>query len=280
MWRWIAGMALSTSVLQAVDGIVLIDQNRAMAGNVTPGDAPGFPVSINVPGSYRLSGNLTLPSAAVWAIEVTSHVTLDLNGFAILGPVNCAGGSCVTATATGDGGGIRVIPPSQFNITIRNGTIQGTGGEGVFLTGGSFIVEDLRVRSNWDTGILVRGLAGFTAGAAIIRANTSERNGGKGISSESGIIADNTVQENFGAGIRLIPHLGRLERNVIHTGRVGIAPIELTSTIATFSNVVSVVGGGCLAFETLLPLGYRMTDDRNVCYVTDANGTVVAKGTF
>jgi hypothetical protein len=41
---------------------VLIDQNRALAGNVTPGDNPGFPVTLSLPGSYRLSGNLTAPA--------------------------------------------------------------------------------------------------------------------------------------------------------------------------------------------------------------------------
>ena len=42
----------------AVDGVTLIDQNKALAGSVTPGDTPGFPVTISQPGSYRLSGNL------------------------------------------------------------------------------------------------------------------------------------------------------------------------------------------------------------------------------
>jgi hypothetical protein len=32
----------------AVDSVILIDQNKAMADNVTPGDTPGFPVSIIV----------------------------------------------------------------------------------------------------------------------------------------------------------------------------------------------------------------------------------------
>ena len=47
----------------AVDGVVLINQAAALAGNVTPGDTPGFPVVISVSGSYRLSGNLTVPDA-------------------------------------------------------------------------------------------------------------------------------------------------------------------------------------------------------------------------
>jgi hypothetical protein len=51
-----------TNTAFAVDGVVLIDQTRALAGNVTPGDAPGFPVTLSLPGSYRLSGNLTAPA--------------------------------------------------------------------------------------------------------------------------------------------------------------------------------------------------------------------------
>ncbi len=35
-----------------------------MAGAVTPGDTPGFPVTISLPASYRLAGNLTLPAGA------------------------------------------------------------------------------------------------------------------------------------------------------------------------------------------------------------------------
>ena len=53
----------------AVDGVVLIDQNHALAGNVTPGDTPGFPVTISQPGSYRLTGNLIVPDANTTAIQ-------------------------------------------------------------------------------------------------------------------------------------------------------------------------------------------------------------------
>ena len=44
-WRnvWIlAGVLVASPKLHAVDGIILIDQNRALAGNVTPGDLAGF----------------------------------------------------------------------------------------------------------------------------------------------------------------------------------------------------------------------------------------------
>src|SRR5882757_8656039 len=79
-------LAAIPSGLYAVDGVVLIDQNRALAGNITPGDAPGFPISITQPGSYRLSGNLTVPASTA-GIEISaSNVTIDLNGFSLLAP--------------------------------------------------------------------------------------------------------------------------------------------------------------------------------------------------
>lgn len=69
------------------DGVVTITQAKAVNGGVTPGDAPGFPVSITQPGSYRLAGNLTLTDPNVGAIEIlAAGVTLDLGGFTVQGP--------------------------------------------------------------------------------------------------------------------------------------------------------------------------------------------------
>ena len=48
VWRrivWASMLAAISSSLYAVDGVVLIDQNRALAGNFTPGDTAGFPVT-------------------------------------------------------------------------------------------------------------------------------------------------------------------------------------------------------------------------------------------
>lgn len=41
-----------------------ITHKQALAGNVTPGDAPGDPVTISVPGHYVLKGNLQMPAEA------------------------------------------------------------------------------------------------------------------------------------------------------------------------------------------------------------------------
>src|SRR3977135_1627429 len=98
-WRrmvCVCALAAISSSLYAVDGVVLIDQNRALAGNVTPGDAPGFPVTISQSGSYRLSGNITVPDLNTTAIHITAdYVTLDLNGFSINGPAVCTGSPTV-----------------------------------------------------------------------------------------------------------------------------------------------------------------------------------------
>ena len=60
-------LALATAMLPgqalAVDGVIEINQARALAGGVTAGDSAGFPVTLSASGSYRLTGNLTVPSS-------------------------------------------------------------------------------------------------------------------------------------------------------------------------------------------------------------------------
>jgi len=66
----IACLALIHGTANAVDGVLLINQSNAIAGNVTPGDTPGFPVSINLPGIYKLSSNLVVPNENTTAIQI------------------------------------------------------------------------------------------------------------------------------------------------------------------------------------------------------------------
>lgn len=71
---------------EAVDGVTEINQTIALSGGVTPGDAAGFPVTIDQAGSYRLTGNLTVPNENTTAVVISVEgVTLDLNGFSIIG---------------------------------------------------------------------------------------------------------------------------------------------------------------------------------------------------
>ena len=86
-----ASFALSLAPLaNASDGVIELNAARAAAGDITPGDAPGSPITISRPGSYRLTGNLGVltklnPSATLPnVIEVRANdVSIDLNGFRI-----------------------------------------------------------------------------------------------------------------------------------------------------------------------------------------------------
>src|SRR5258707_1116396 len=94
---FLLALALAPASLFAVDGQVLINQSTVNA-------AGGFPYTITQPGSYKLSGNLTVPNGNTTAIVIASdHVTLDLNGFSILGPVDCSGGFPCSGVGTGYG---------------------------------------------------------------------------------------------------------------------------------------------------------------------------------
>src|ERR1051325_5660507 len=151
---WITSFAILTCVAvpaYAVDGVVLISQATSLHGNVTPGDLPGFPVTISVPGSYKLSSNLTVPDVDTTAIEVTAtNTTIDLNGCSIIGPTVCTG---VPATCSSSGNGIGISAISKFGIKVFNGNIQGMGGFGILASILDSLVERVNASSNGKEGI-------------------------------------------------------------------------------------------------------------------------------
>jgi hypothetical protein len=110
------------------DGVILINQQRALEGKVTPGDTPGFPVSITRPGSYKLTSNLVVgdrETDAILIVDTFSDViTIDLNGFSIQGPCVNGVGTC---EQTNTGRGLATISP----VRIFNGAITGMAGGGI-----------------------------------------------------------------------------------------------------------------------------------------------------
>lgn len=208
-----AGPAVTPA--HAVDGVLEVNQACVAAGCFT-GDGPGFPVEIANPGSYRLTGNLTVPDDDTTAIVLQARfVTLDLNGFSIVGqydcgpnPPNCPGGSA-RAIDAGDTDGSR----------IHNGGIRQFGG-GALRLGGLSLIEDLRIREIGGDGIvsglgsLVRGnLVGDIRGDGIklefgnpplpgdglIEGNVVRVTGGDGIEADFGILLGNRVVVTAGA---------------------------------------------------------------------------------
>lgn len=189
-------LASISSSLYAVDGVVLIDQNHALAGSVTPGDAPGFPVTISQPGSYRLSGNLTVPNANTTAIQITAdHVSLDLNGFAIIGPTVCTS-SPATCPPIAQGIGIQAdngpTADGPRGTKVFNGTVRGMGSTGIFITGAGSSVERVVLDSNGGGGVIIAG--------TVIQ-STATRNGSFGIFAT--IVRDCYATDNHDDGIEL-----------------------------------------------------------------------------
>jgi hypothetical protein len=176
--------------IRAMAIVVKINQSKATNGNVTPGDAPGFPVTISRPGSYRLTSNLTVPNENTTAVEITTDdVTLDLGGFLIKGPTVCSSGNPVNCSPIGTGDGVNAN--GRTNITVVNGTVRGMGDDGI-VGGKAYRVEDVHVISNGGDGIV--------GGYGIVKENTATLNGGNGIIA-GGVITGNTVLDNGQDGI-------------------------------------------------------------------------------
>lgn len=188
----------------AGDGIVEINQAAAERGGVTATDTPGFPVTLDRPGSYRLTGELLLsgPSSLDQrAIEVTADdVAIDLGGFAILGanpPLSCGGNS---------GRGISAVGRSR--IAVRNGFVRRMGEVSIYL-GSHSTIEGLIVLSSGSAGIVcesgcrVRGTlsqGNCGAGVVLLDGSTVEESVASSSREGSGIVS-------FGAGTAVVATL-------------------------------------------------------------------------
>jgi len=143
----------------------------------TPGDA-GDTFIISKPGSYYLTGNIAGVSNQNGITITANNVVLDLSGFALQG-------------VSGGDNGI-YIPNAQTNITVRNGTVNGWGGDGVYA-GDTFslVVERLNVSSN-EYGIYLNEAAG------VVRDCNSQNNDYDGVDCYGGGIVSGCNLNNNG----------------------------------------------------------------------------------
>ena len=138
-----------------------------------------LPYTISSGGSYYVTTNLTGLGGSSKGVTISSgNVTLDLNGFALLGVPGSA--ECV------------FISGSYTNITVRNGTIGGWGNGGVnaYFTGvpRNLVFERLTISGNSGFGIISQG-------PNIIRDCLSQNNG-TGIASYGGLISGCVARDN------------------------------------------------------------------------------------
>jgi parallel beta-helix repeat protein len=164
-----------------------------------------LPFTINAPGSYYLTGNLSSSSATATGITISaSDVTIDLMGFLLRNSVPTTGN------------GIQAADTVQ-NITVRNGSVTGWA-TGISLFAANVRVERITARANTGIGIIsgvssvivdcvaaLNGSTGMRAGAqsAVVRCVARE-NAGVGIQSNGGGLVSQSVSKgNAGDGINL-----------------------------------------------------------------------------
>lgn len=175
----------------------------------TPGDADSI-FRISQPGSYYLTGNIT-GVANKHGIEIAaSGVTLDLNGFELVGVPEMGAFDGVTTSVT-----------ALTDIAVLNGSVRDWGDEGVDLRTRSArgsIVKSVRASGNTGAGVSVgdactvsdstassNGSDGFSiSNASLISGCTASLNTGNGIDAASGCtVAECNTYANEESGIRV-----------------------------------------------------------------------------
>jgi hypothetical protein len=205
----ITGMLLygftGTAQVQGIDIPGESDQLRAPQAPPQP-KAPL--VTITQPGLYRLTKNLKVADSSQTGIKVTvSDVTIDLNGYAILGATECSG-TPMSCGPTGNGIGVSMAPNLE-NVTIMNGIIRGMGSSGIW--GQSVLgVRVDRVTLMHNGGIGVFAWSGTVSNSII------HFNGGSGIQGLDWVILGNNIQLNGGYGIDASPGSGYANNVILY----------------------------------------------------------------
>jgi Right handed beta helix region len=146
-----------------------------------------LPITIASEGSYYLTSNIVASAGYTGnGISVAaSNVTVDLNGFEIVG-------------VSGSGAGI-FLNGSVANFTARNGTIRNWGSDAINAAGNQRTrVESLRVLNN--------GLGlDLDAGASVLQCTANGNFGGGIIVLDRSVVRDSEASANSGNGISAGP---------------------------------------------------------------------------
>jgi hypothetical protein len=269
----LVGMTLgAASPTYAVDGVIEINQARALAGGVTATDTAGYPITIDASGSYRLTGDLVVPDENTTAVRVESSaddVALDLNGFSIFGPQL-------------SGGGLGIVGASGGRVQIFNGSVVGVGNTAIFIASGTQAhVDSVVVRKNGGNGM------SCTSADCFLSRSVFQQNAGSGIDCSFGIcqVIDNRFRLMGSAGISIT--LGLVSRNIVNYS--GTDGIKVNSAVVSENHVSNSGGSGILSLEDSVVTnnvvrngtGVGLSLDATTGYsqnVVDSNGGTVVGG--
>lgn len=212
--------ALLVGPARAAEGEIAISQANAMAGGVTAGDAPGFPVTISEPGRYRLVGSLIAPAGADGIVIKSDNVTLDFDGFALQG----------TNSATGI---------ASYNDAIEIG-------DGVITGFDLFAIDSHTVGRFWTISnmrIVANGMGVSAGGYARVVGSNISSNGNYGLSCQYCLIEGNVIALNHDDGIDV--KAGTVLGNMIADNRgYGISAFMLAYVMSGYGNNTLINNNG------------------------------------
>lgn len=191
----------------ADDGLLEINQACATGEGCFSGDSPGFPVEITNTGSYVLTSNIDVTVAAdppnTTAIDVSAeNVSININGFTIVGPVSCTDTPVTACSGTGSGKGIN----GERGMVVKNGTVRGMGSDGISLNHEGTVIN-IRLIENGDFGI-------FALEHSQLQGVFAYRNAHHGVATwPLALIQDTRVIGNGGSG--MVPGEGSLIRDSV-----------------------------------------------------------------
>lgn len=158
------------------DGEIVITQAKAVAGNVTPGDTAGFPITISQPGAYVLQSNLSVPGGK-WGFDIrANNVDIDMNGFLL----------------TGGGVGDYGVVTGYGESRIHGGVISQFKGSGMYIRGNAWMIDDMQIVRNGGKGIDATGASAIAVNRSLISANNQDG----AITGNNGSFRDNTFSNN------------------------------------------------------------------------------------
>ncbi len=173
--------------------------------NLLPGGGT-YKHGITQSGSYYLTADVVSTVAGEIGILVSAdNVTIDLNGFAMIG-------------AGGAGGAGIALNAAHTNLAVRNGTIRGWGGDGIDATSASNSqFQSLRLYGNAGGGLR-------SGAAAIVTGCNASQNGGDGFNIGNGCTVTGCLAEfNAGVGINITGNNSRIDENNAGSNGTGIA---------------------------------------------------------
>ncbi len=250
-------MLVSAPIAHAVDGVIEINQARALAGGVTPDDTAGLPVTISAPGSYVLTGDLSSTGANETIIEITTNdVTLDLNGFTI----RCI---FVFNPCAGTGAGRGINGSNMTNVTVRNGTVRDMPSDGIKL-GNQARIDKVQALSNGGDGMMVMH-------SSSVYASVADSNGSAGIQAAGGSVIEGNVTTSNDFGISLSGRGNLIRRNAIKANtRSAIRASLLPSFSGYVDNVIIDNNGTDVGADgdqgiSAIPLGTNICGTDTTC---------------